>query len=138
MARRGDCYVDTSAFIAFSATADKYHLLFRRLFSNAPPLMTSALTIADGHTWFLRKYNAQRAAHFLTFVRELENLTIEPFDDIAISEVTAIAAKFQDQNLTLVDAHGLAIMKTHALKSCWSTDRHLGLTGVPLATREIF
>jgi predicted nucleic acid-binding protein len=138
MARRTDCYVDTSALIAFIDKSDKYHLLFSRLFDDPPPLVTSALTIAEGHSWFLRKYNAQRAAHFLTFVRELEGLTIESFDDRAISEVTAIAAKFQDQKLTLVDAHGLAIMKEYALKSCWSTDRHLGLTGVPLATREIF
>jgi predicted nucleic acid-binding protein len=131
-------YVDTSAFIAFLDKSDKYNPLFRRLFAGAPALITSALTIAEGHSWFLRKYNAQRAANFLTFVRELADLTIEPFDNNAISEVTAIAAKFQDQKLTLVDAHGLAIMKTHALKLCWSTDRHLGLTGVPLATREIF
>ena len=137
MAQRNDCYVDTSAFIAFLADSDRYHLLFRRLFANAPPLVTSALTIAEGHSWFLRKYNAKRAAQFLTFVRELAGLTIESFDDRAITEVTSIAAKFQDQKLTLVDAHGLAIMKEHALKSCWSTDRHLGLTGVPLATQEI-
>lgn len=138
MASRNDCYADTSAFIALLASADKYHLLFSRLFDNPPPLITSALTIAEGHTWFLREYNAQRAARFLAFVRELDDLTIEPFDDRAIADVTAIAAKYQDQKLTLVDAHGLAIMKERALKSCWSTDRHLGLTGVPLVTREIF
>jgi predicted nucleic acid-binding protein len=138
MARRNDCYVDTSAFIAFLAESDKYHQLFSRLFADPPPMVTSALTIAEGHSWFLRKYDAQRAAGFLGFVRELEDLTIESFDDRAIADVTAIAAKFQDQKLTLVDAHGLAIMKEYALKSCWSTDRHLGLTGVPLATREIF
>ena len=138
MARRNDCYVDTSGFIAFIDKSDKYHLLFSRLFNDPPPIVTSALTIAEGHSWFLRKYNVERAARFLTFVRELAELTIESFDDRAISEVTAIAAKFRDQRLTLADAHGLAIMKAHALKFCWSTDRHLGLTGVPLATREIF
>jgi predicted nucleic acid-binding protein len=138
MARRTECYVDTSAFIAFTDKSDKYHLLFNRLFDGPPPLVTSALTIAEGHSWFLRKYDSQRAAHFLTFIRELAELTIESFDDRAISEVTAIAAKFRDQRLTLADAHGLAIMKEYALKSCWSTDRHLGLTGVPLATRAIF
>ena len=100
-------------------------------------MVTSALTIAEGHGWFLRKYDARRAAQFLTFIRELMGLTIEAFDGGAVSEVTAIAAKFQDQKLTLVDAHGLAIMKELGLKSCWSTDRHLGLMGVPLVTREV-
>jgi predicted nucleic acid-binding protein len=138
MASRNDCYVDTSAFIAFLASSDKHHSLFRRLFADAPPLVTSSLTIMEGHTWFLRKYDAQRAAHFLAFVRQLPRLTIESFDKAALSDATAIAAKFQDQKLTLTDAHGLAIMKEQSLKSCWSTDRHLGLTGVPLATQGIF
>jgi predicted nucleic acid-binding protein len=138
MAGRNDCYVDTSAFIAFLDESDKYHRFFRRLFGDAPPLVTSALTVAEGHSWFLRKYNVQRAAHFLAFVRQLPRLTIEPFDNGAISEVAAIAGRFEDQKLTLADAHGLAIMKEHSLKCCWSTDRHLGLTGVPLVIREIF
>jgi predicted nucleic acid-binding protein len=40
--------------------------------------------------------------------------------------------KFSDQNLTLADAHGLAIMRELRIGCCWSTDRHLGLDGVPL------
>jgi hypothetical protein len=46
---------------------------------------------------------------------------------------TASLRKFSDQDLTLVDAVGLHLMKARRVKSCWSTDRHLGLTGVPLA-----
>jgi predicted nucleic acid-binding protein len=137
MATRNDRYVDTSAFIAVLASADKYHLLFRRLFADAPPLITSALTIAEGHTWFLRKYNAERAARFLEFVRELPSLEIESFGESELSQVAAFATKFKDQNLTLADSHGLAIMKEHGVKLCWSTDRHLGLTGVPLAIQQV-
>jgi predicted nucleic acid-binding protein len=138
MAARNDSYVDTSAFVAFLDVSDKYHLLFRRLFTQPPKLITSALTIAEGHSWFLRKYNAQRAARFLEFVRKLPGLTIEAFGEVALNEATVVAARFRDQKLSLADAHGLAIMKEHLLKHCWSTDRHLGLTGVALATQEIF
>jgi predicted nucleic acid-binding protein len=137
MARGNDCYVDTSAFIAFVDESDKHHRLFRGLFAQAPPLVTSSLTIAEGHTWFLRKYNAERAGRFLAFVRELPGLEIESFGEGEISEVAAIATKFNDQNLTLADSHGLAIMKEHGVKLCWSTDRHLGLTGVPLAIQIV-
>jgi predicted nucleic acid-binding protein len=142
MATRNDCYVDTSAFIALLASSDKYHLFFLRLFENAPPLVTSALTIAEGHTWFLRKYNAECASRFLEFVRDLPNLEIESFGEPELSRVTTFTAKFKDQNLKLADSHGLAIMKEHGVKLCWSTDRHLGLTGVPLVgtgldTRQI-
>jgi len=137
MARRNDCYVDTSAFIAFVDESDKHHGLFRDLFAQAPPLVTSSLTIAEGHTWFLRKYNAERASRFLAFVRDLPSLTIESFGEAEISEVAAVATKFKDQNLTLADSHGLAIMKEHNVMLCWSTDRHLGLTGVPLAIQVV-
>jgi predicted nucleic acid-binding protein len=137
MARRNDCYVDTSAFIAFVDESDKHHRLFCGLFAQAPPLVTSSLTIAEGHTWFLRKYTAERAGRFLAFVRELPGLEIESFGEAEISEVTALATKFKDQNLTLADSHGLAIMKEHNVKLCWSTDRHLGLTGVPLAIQAV-
>jgi hypothetical protein len=39
--------------------------------------------------------------------------------------------RFSDQDLSLTDAVGLQVMKVHRLARCWSTDRHLGLTGVP-------
>jgi predicted nucleic acid-binding protein len=137
MARRNDCYVDTSAFIALLASADKHHQLFRRLFANPPLLVTSALTIAEAHSWFLRKYNAERAGRFLAFVREFPGLEIESFGEAEIAEVAAVATRFKDQNLTLADSHGLSIMKEHSVKLCWSTDRHLGLTGVPLVIQLV-
>ena len=99
-------------------------------------MVTSSLTIAEAHSWFLRKYNAHWAARFLEFVRELPELAIESFDRTALTEACSVAARFEDQKLTLADAHGLAIMKELGVKSCWSTDRHLGLTGVQLATRD--
>ena len=40
--------------------------------------------------------------------------------------------KFSDQDITLADAHGLAIMRELRIGCCWSTDRHLGLDGVSL------
>ena len=54
MARRTECYVDTAAFIAFLDRSDSYHSLFKRLFSDPPPLVTSALVIAEGHGWFAK------------------------------------------------------------------------------------
>ena len=133
---RNDCYADTSAFIAFLDRSDEYHRIFRRLFSEPPPLLTSSLVIAEGHGWFLRKYNIRQAAQFLAFIRELPRLTIESFDQAALSTATAMMAKYPDQQLTLADAHGLALMKEASVRCCWSTDRHMGLTGVPLPTRE--
>lgn len=49
---------------------------------------------------------------------------------------TELLRKFADQNLTLVDAVGLYLMKRHRSKRCWATGRHSGLTGVRLAIDE--
>jgi predicted nucleic acid-binding protein len=132
MARKTDSYVDTSALIAFLDRSDSYHVLFRRLFSQPPSLITSALVIAEGHGWFLRRYDQRRAIQLLNFVHELPNLDIRGFDGQELVKAGLIIKKFSDQSLTLADAHGLVIMTAHRIKSCWSTDRHLGLTGASL------
>jgi predicted nucleic acid-binding protein len=132
MDRRTESYVDTSAFIAFLDRSDSYHALFKRLFSDPPRLATSALVIAEGHGWFLRRYDQIRAVQFLTFIETLKVVAIQPFDAAALAKSAKLARKFVDQKLTLADAHGLAVMAERRITSCWSTDRHLGLTGIPL------
>jgi predicted nucleic acid-binding protein len=59
-------------------------------------------------------------------------LTIRGFDPVELARTGRIVKKFSDQNLTLADAHGLALMRELRIGCCWSTDRHLGLDGVPL------
>ncbi len=132
MAKKTDCYVDTSAFIAFLDRSDSFHSLFRRLFSTPPPLITSALVIAEGHGWFLRRYDQNRAIQFLAFVDALPGLTIRGFDAAELNRTARIVKKFAHQSLTLADAHGLSLMRELRIGTCWSTDRHLGLDGVPL------
>jgi predicted nucleic acid-binding protein len=132
MAQRTECYVDTSALIAFLDRSDSYHAVFNRLFSDPPRLATSALVIAEGHGWFLRRYDQIRAVQFLSFIGELAVLVIQPFDAAALSKSARLVKKFADQRLTLADAHGLILMQERRINSCWSTDRHLGLTGIPL------
>lgn len=132
MATRTEAYVDTSALIAFLDRSDSYHPLFRRLFSHPPLLIASALVVAEGHGWFLRRYDRNRAMQFLNFVGELPMLTIAPFDSEALGQTTRLAKKFADQSLTLADAHGLVLIKERRISTCWSADRHLGLTGAGL------
>jgi predicted nucleic acid-binding protein len=132
MARSREAYVDTSALIAALDRSDSYHQLFVRLFADAPALVTSALVIAEGHGWFLRRYNSVRAIQFLNFVSALEVLTIKAVGVAEIRNIAILVKKFADQALTMPDAHGLVIMAEQRIQICWSTDRHLSLTGVPL------
>ena len=132
MARRTECYVDTSALIAFLDRSDSYHAIFRKLFSNPLPLVSSALVIAEGHGWFLRRYDQNRAIQFLNFINELTPLTLQPVGKEDLAKAGRLIRKFADQPLTLADAHGLVIMNERRISTCWSTDRHLGLTGAEL------
>src|SRR5688572_29387159 len=134
MARKTECYVDTAAFIAFLDKSDSHHPLFRRLFSDPPPLATSALVLAEGHGWFLRRYDQRRALEFLNFIDVLPDLTIEAFDGDAVTRSMKLLKKYIDQKLTLADAHGLTVMSSRGLPSCWSSDRHMALGGATLVT----
>ncbi len=131
---RPEAYVDTSALIAFLDRSDSYHLTFKRLFASPPALVTSALVIAEGHGWFLRRYDRYRATQFLAFVEALPALTVQAFDGAELSKIHRILTRFGDRDLTLADVHGLSIMTDRRSAICWSTDRHLGLTGVKPAT----
>jgi predicted nucleic acid-binding protein len=136
MASKTEAYVDTSALIAFLDRSDSYHPLFRRLFADPPRLVTSALVLAEGHGWFLRRYDQQRAIQFLNFISELSILEIQPFDAAELKKSSRVMKKFDDQPLTLADAHGLGIIQERRIPICWSTDRHLGLTGARLVIQS--
>ncbi|MFO1422610.1 MAG: PIN domain-containing protein [Candidatus Competibacteraceae bacterium] len=129
---RTEAYVDTSALIAFVDRSDTYHPLFRRLFSSPPRLITTPLVIAEGHGWFLRRYDRMRALQFLAMIELMTPLQLISVGSSEQAEAMAILRRFSDQNLTLADAVGLHIMDTRGVRECWSTDFHLGLTGVPL------
>ena len=68
MAGKIEGYVDTSALIAFLDRSDSHHLTFRALFADPPALLTTTLVIAEGHAWFLRRYDRTRALQFLALI----------------------------------------------------------------------
>lgn len=136
MAERAEVYVDTSALIAFADRSDTHHALFRRLFSEPPELLTTILVVAEGHAWFLRRYDRTRALRFLAMIEDMEPLKVVQVGPAEQVGATRLLRRFSDQDLTLTDAVGLHTMRVHRVRSCWATDRHLGLTGVSLVIHE--
>ena len=136
MATSAEAYVDTSALIAFADRSDSWHPLFRRLFSDPPHLVTTTLVIAEGHGWFLKRYDRIKALQFLAMVETMRPLTVLPTGSREIRAASALLRRFRDQDLTLVDACGLHAMEVESVRCCWSADFHLGLTGVPLVIHE--
>jgi predicted nucleic acid-binding protein len=136
MAARAEAYVDTSALIAFADRSDTHHALFRRLFAAPPPLLTTALVVAEGQAWFLRRYDPTRALQFLAMIEDMRPLDVAAVGPKELSAATNVLRRFVDQDLTMTDAVGLSLMRSRRIRSCWSTDYHLGLTGVPLVIHE--
>jgi predicted nucleic acid-binding protein len=99
--------------------------------------VTSALVVAEGHGWFLRRYDRERAIQFLNFIDDLPVLAVQGFDGEELQKTSRMVKKFGDQRLTLADAHGLVIINERRISTCWSTDRHLGLTGAKLVIQAV-
>lgn len=132
MAARTEAYVDTSALIAFADRSDSHHPLFRRLFSEPHRLITTTLVIAEGHGWFLKRFDQTRALQFLALVDLMRPLKVLAAGAAQQRAGAEYLRRFSDQRLTLVDAVELHFMDEREVVSCWSTDFHLGLTGIPL------
>ena len=135
-AQNPEAYVDTSALISFLDKSDSFHFLFRRLFADPPKLVTTALVVAEGHAWFLRRFDQTRALQFLAFIEELKPLRVLPATPKSLSDSADIIRRFRDQDLTLVDALGLQVMSERRIATCWSTDFHLGLAGATLVIHQ--
>lgn len=136
MPRSPEAYVDTSALIAFADRSDTYHPLFRRLFADPPSLVTSALVLAEGHAWFLRRYDVNRALQFLSMIEEMRFVSIAAVGKRELAAGVTLLRRFADQALTIADAVGLHLMAERKIGLCWSTDFHLGLTGVTLVVHH--
>lgn len=131
-ARSPEAYVDTSALISFLDKSDSFHPLFRQLFADPPRLVTTPLVIAEGHAWFLRRFQPHRALQFLAAVEELKPLRVLSASSKELDAASAVLRRFANQNLTMADALGLHVMQARNISACWSTDFHLGLTGAQL------
>ena len=136
MAARTEAYVDTSALIALTDRSDTHHPLFRRLFSDPPPLVTTALVVAEGQGWFLRRYDVHRGLQFVAMIESMAPLRIVPVGPVELRGAVSLLRRFPDQALTLTDAVGLHVMGRRRVRMCWSTDHHMGLSGVPLVIHK--
>ncbi|MCB1173666.1 MAG: type II toxin-antitoxin system VapC family toxin [Leptospiraceae bacterium] len=136
MAQNKPAYRDTTALIAFLDRSDSWHAHFYQLFARPPRLITSSLVIAEGHGWFLKRYDEHRALQFINFIDSLSALSIHQVGPKEIQQSAKLIKKYKDQSLTIADACGLYLMETKKIRICWSTDHHLGITGVPLAIHQ--
>jgi hypothetical protein len=90
-ARSPEAYVDTSALIAFADRSDTYHPLFRRPFADPPRLV-----IAEGHAWFLGRYDATRGLQFMAMTGEMPFLAVAAVGPPEVDGATALLRGYAD------------------------------------------
>lgn len=130
---KSSAYADSSAWIAVLDPSDSYHAVFAHLFRAPPRIVTSALVVSEVYTWLMRRHGTNNALRLFGFLAALPAVQVRPFDEKEMRRAAALLERFADQRLTLADAHGLAILDDPGIGHCWSTDRHLTLTGASLA-----
>lgn len=100
-------------------------------------LVSTPLVIAEGRRgWFLERYDRTRALQFLAMIEDMTPLHLVAVGTRDQQGGVALLRRFAGQDLSLVDAIALHLMRERKIRSCWPTDFHRGLTGVPLVIHE--
>src|SRR5437867_13353571 len=115
MGRKTDAYVDTSALIAFTDRSDTHHPLFRRLFAQPPRLVTTTLVVAEGHGWFLKRYDRTRALQFVNLIETLSPMSVLAVGSDEQAGGVRLLRRFSNQDLSLTDAVGLHVMQAQRI-----------------------
>ena len=90
---------------------------------------TSILVWSEAHSWFLHRQGENAARMFRTLASSLEGLEILSADLSLHDETLQMLDRLRGARLTYVDASSLALMARHEIRTAWSTDYDLSLTG---------
>jgi hypothetical protein len=69
--------------------------------------LTTTLVVAEGHAWFLRRYDRSRALQFLAMIEDMTPLTVIAVGPEEQAAATDLLRRFSDRDLTLDDLDGL-------------------------------
>lgn len=129
-------FLDSGIFIALMSERDQWHAQAVALFgAPRPRWLTSLLVVSETYSWFLHKYGEDAARGFRLLLDQLEGLTILDAGRQHHAACVAMLKQFRGSRLTYVDASSLVLVKQHRVRQIWSTDHHLGLTGVEILPR---
>jgi predicted nucleic acid-binding protein len=133
---RHSVFLDTGIFIALMNRRDRWHLQAVALFGGEQPKWsTSYLVVSEGWSWFLHRMGEEAARTFATLLDHLEGLKIYPITIEQHREVRRMLDRYRGSKLTYVDASSLSLIAEYGIQQVWSTDHHLGITGVQVLPR---
>jgi predicted nucleic acid-binding protein len=129
-------FLDSGIFIAFLNAQDQWHHQAAALFGQGRPRWsTSYLVVSESYSWFLHRYGEESARTLAKFIDNLDDLRIFDVDRNHHRQVSRMLDRLRGSKLTYVDASSLCWIERHKIRKVWSTDHHLGLTGVEVLPR---
>jgi predicted nucleic acid-binding protein len=129
-------FLDSGIFIAFLNKRDHWHTQALALFGgNKPRWSTSYLVVAETYSWFLHRHGETAARSFRLFIETLNGLKLHEATQEHHAQVLRMFDRLRGMKLTYVDASSLCLLERHRIRTVWSTDHHLGLTGARLLPR---
>lgn len=130
-------FLDSGIFIAALNRRDRLHAQAVELFGRAGTRwVTSLLVISESYSWFLHRHGEEAARSLRAFVSALTGLTILPATLDDHERTLRVLDRFRGAKLTYVDAASLCWIEQRRIKTVWSTDHHLGLTGAEILPRS--
>ena len=98
--------------------------------------MTSVLVISETYSWFLHRMGEEQARTFRQMIGNLEHLKVLEATVEHHADVVKVLERFRGTKLTYVDASSLVHLEQKKISVVWSTDHHLGLSGVQVLPRS--
>ncbi len=133
----GRVFLDTGIYIALLNKRDQCHQQALELFGGPKPHWhTSILVCSEAYSWFLHRHGENAARSFRMLASSLDGLEILGADLDHHRETFRMLDRLRGARLTCVDASSRALMARHKIRTVWSTDHHLGLTGAAVLPGE--
>ena len=133
----GKVFLDTGIYIALLNKRDRHHRQAVALFGGLKPdWYTSILVWSEAHSWFLHRHGENAARTFRMLASSLEGLEILGADLSLHEETLRMLDRMRGARLSYVDASSLALMARHGIRTAWSTDYDLSLTGAAVEPRH--
>jgi predicted nucleic acid-binding protein len=130
-------FLDSGIFIAALNRRDRLHAQAVELFGRAGTRwVTSLLVISESYSWFVHRHGEEAARSLRAFISALTGLTILAVTPDDHERTLRVLDRFRGTKLTYVDAASLFWIEQRKIKTVWSTDHHLGLTGAEILPRS--
>ncbi len=134
---RGGAFLDSGIFIAALSRRDRFHAQVVELFGRTGVrLMTTVLVVSESYSWFLHRHGEETARAFRGFLGALKGLSLLAHGIEEHERTLRMLDRFRGAKLTYVDAASLAWIEHKGIRSVWSTDHHLALTGAEILPRS--